>query len=216
MFGEAGAPPMKKRRIFWFGICPCLAIALALATPLCRWSLIGFFHGESFYAGFPTSRWRQAIQEWRVSRPSSDRFSYLPARVRTLLKLHDSQPLAPLYARGANSGRSPEADPAALPVLIELLQDPDGNVRCYALDTLRELGSNASRAVPAVVTTLKEDADATVRRRAAWTLGIIACTDKARARPALVDALQAEDQMLRAHANWALRKFNRLDGEATK
>jgi len=79
--------------------------------------------------------------------------------VRTLLKLHDSQPLAALYARGGNSGRSPEADPAALPVLIKLLKDPEGNVRCYALDTLRELGNNAYRAVPAVVTTLKEDAE---------------------------------------------------------
>jgi hypothetical protein len=207
---------MKKRRILWFGIFPCLAIALALATPLCRWSLIGFFNGESFYAGFPTGYWRQSIQEWRISRPSSDRFSYLPAKVRTLLKLHDSQPLAPLYAREGNSDRSAKADPAALPVLIELLKDPDGNVRCYALDTLRELGNKASRAVPAVVMTLKEDGDATVRRHAAWTLGVIACHDVARARPALVDASQAEDQMLRAHANWALRKFDRIDGEPTK
>jgi hypothetical protein len=198
---------MSKRRLVWFVIVLCLCVTLVLASPHGRRGLIGLCKGESFYAGMPSSYWRDAVQTWDASRPSSRRLSFLPSKVRAFLKLdaYDGHP--PFYRRAGKTSHAPEADPASISVLIDLVDDPDVRVRLYALATLRDLGPRASRAASFLVKRLRDDPDAGFRRKAAWTLGVIGCDVPATVQPALRKALNDKDESVRANADWALQQF---------
>ena len=80
--------------------------------------------------------------------------------------------------------------PAAVPALIERLQDPDAYVRFLAARSLAHLGPDAEAAVPELMVAL-DDPEELVRRQAARALGQIGPA-AAEAIPMLINKLQAE------------------------
>ena len=65
-------------------------------------------------------------------------------------------------------GIGPEAR-AAVPVLIQALNDPDDNVRRNTVEVLRLIGSEAKEVVSGLIQALN-DPNKSVRRNAAWAL----------------------------------------------
>jgi HEAT repeat protein len=81
------------------------------------------------------------------------------------------------------------------------LRSPDSNARRYAASALGGIGPEAKEAVPALITTLK-DQNVDVRRYAASVLGEIGPP----AVPELIAALKDQDAEVRRHAASALEK----------
>lgn len=99
----------------------------------------------------------------------------------------------------AAAGRLANLGPAAVPVLIELLGDPDGATREAAAMALRRIGPRAAAAVPALLAMLRSDEGAEFAA-AVRTLGKIGEP----ALPALMQALEEEPEPVRTRAIWAI------------
>jgi len=96
---------------------------------------------------------------------------------------------------------------AALPVLIELLDDPDKGVRAQAAASLsQEVSEVAGDAVAALTRVLKTDADFTVRQYAARALGAIGVAEEQTVL-ALRQALTDEEVLVRRNAADALGRM---------
>jgi HEAT repeat protein len=96
--------------------------------------------------------------------------------------------------------------PAAVPDLIELLQDQDPDVRAHAAVALNWVGPGARDAVPALVRALQDEGHS-VREGAAFALLRIGPGAKD-AIPALVKALQDKDSEVRRIAAMALQEID--------
>jgi HEAT repeat protein len=70
----------------------------------------------------------------------------------------------------AKLGNVGQADPAALPAVLDALKDPDARVRTEAVQAVLKFGSGAKKAVPAL-TELQQDPDPQVRSSAVAVLG---------------------------------------------
>jgi hypothetical protein len=117
-------------------------LAGSLLSPDARWVVWGRLRGEAFYRGRPTSYWRGHVLAWNdlgfyppavslvVRRPRwwAD---YLPWRSGRPAPLVEAEPF-------------PGDDPAAIPVLMELLRDEDPEVRVGAAEALRQIDSQAA------------------------------------------------------------------------
>ncbi|MFN6571135.1 HEAT repeat domain-containing protein [Dendronalium sp. ChiSLP03b] len=97
----------------------------------------------------------------------------------------------------------------AVPALIDVLKNPDFNIRWRAAWVLGDMASEANLAVGALAEAL-QDEDAQVRMYAALALGEIGKAAKP-AVPTLMAALQDKEEYVRIYAAAALR---RLGGEA--
>src|SRR5689334_15225750 len=98
---------MKRRPLLWLGILLAIALVLALAFPTSHYVLIGLLQNEAFYDGKPTSYWVSALKKQ----------GYFGAEgpPRDVGKI--------LWQAGA----------AAVPVLVDMLQEEDDDVRFQAL-----------------------------------------------------------------------------------
>jgi arylsulfatase A-like enzyme len=95
-----------------------------------------------------------------------------------------------------------------VPTLVSFLKDDDARIRWWVAEALARMGSTAESAIPALAETLKDDANVTVRWRAARALGFIGTPA---ARPALEHALGDENDDVRQAAAKALARL-RPDG----
>jgi hypothetical protein len=114
--------------------------------PAVHWRLIGWWRGEAFYRGRPTSYHRlfgrasRCHLGWAVEFPEPKFASWVRQHVSSDLAdwLHDSQP--PMSAPGAD----------AVPVLLQMLGDPDQSVRIVAVGWLHIVRPPARDALPAL------------------------------------------------------------------
>lgn len=93
----------------------------------------------------------------------------------------------------------------AIPILIELLKDPDAFVRLDAAYALGFIGPEARSAVPQLLTLLK-DTEAMVRNNAAYALGLIRA-DADLVVPELVKLIRDRDPRVRFNAAEAIGRF---------
>src|SRR5262249_26683082 len=121
----------------------------------------GWLRGEQFFAGRPTSYWSKVI------RNDGGRFG-----------------------EAVGLGFAQQPDPAAVPMLIELLEDEDDEVRFTACWALSANGIAARPAVPALLEMLGHS-NLYYRRNASHALAFIG--PDASAVDTLIEALKEED-----------------------
>lgn len=152
---------MKNRVLILSGAGLSLVAMIALLILEPTRIGMGFLRGESFYQGRPTSYWKLGLAD---DSPST--------RLETVHQLKaggaDAVPVV-VALIGENRGESWEAierrwtlaeilgaigPPAApaVPVLVELLQDPDHQVRSVAALALGQIGPTAKQAVTPLIT----------------------------------------------------------------
>jgi hypothetical protein len=169
---------MSRRRLLGAGVL--LGVLLgALALPAVRWQLWGRLRGEAFYRGRPTSYWTGRLRtescEVRqyadprarggmavrvVTRPGP----YRPPVIGRLCRLLGVGPPAEeVLFDGGEAGR-------LVPVLIELLKDPDPSVVRVAALSLGALGPAARESAPALAAALAACSDENLRLVLAYAL----------------------------------------------
>ena len=96
---------------------------------------------------------------------------------------------------------------AAVPELVDVLKNPEPEVRMQALLALAAIGAPSAPAVPEIVKRLEEDEFEAVRFSAAYSLGMIGQQDEDTTK-ALVAAARADQPILKAVSLWALGRLN--------
>jgi hypothetical protein len=121
---------MTKRRWLLIGLILLLAVVVAFFLPPVHWRVVGWLKGEAFYQSRPTSYWRREVQSYQ-------RYSELLGWHIAALKSAQQEPAwtGPSWSYELRSwlgielpmrSSLPEVldeDPAAVPVLLELLDD---------------------------------------------------------------------------------------------
>jgi hypothetical protein len=204
--------------------------------------LLGLLRHESFFQGRPTSYWARRldckVQElkanprWALKKaiPIKD---FLIGESYINYEMDRDSTLPVVTAVFLDEMPRRDADPAALPVLRELLKDDRPEVRWAAIVILGNLRSEPSTASALLKWSLR-DKDPWVRQSAAWAIADLGSGGKEcvpdliesmknketkraavwalgkigpqaqRAIPALVAALNDEDRQVCLHAAWAL------------
>jgi hypothetical protein len=164
---------MTRRRLLGVGVAVLATAGAALLFPPPRAVLFGLLRGEKFYAGRPTSHWSAAVTAYLDGPFRSDLVPATPLDwLKRLCRIG-----VPRY-RPATAAPFHDPDPAAVPVLVDLLRDPTPQVRRYAAARLGALGPRARVAVPALLALLQDDEtdrdrhrnQLSVRATAAWAL----------------------------------------------
>jgi hypothetical protein len=176
-----------------------VVLAGALLVPDVRWQAWGRLRGEAFYQGRPTSYWRCELHALDADS------GFGPATPTDRLKKAVGLP----YRIGPASPLD-GCSPAAVPVLVELMDDEDFRVQCDAADCLANLAPGNQDALSELVDLLRHGRTAGVRRAAARALEVMEPPTR-EAIPALQEALCDEDRVVRGYASMAL---GRLDQEA--
>jgi hypothetical protein len=179
---------MKTRKRLALGLSLVAAgiLAAAFATPA-FYFVRGWWRGEHFFHGMPTSYWRNAIRQWNRGPDEVRWWNRALERLGVDLKptvLNDSQ------------------DPAAIPILLCLAQDEEEAVQIAVGYALERLQPTARETVPLLVESLNHQ-NPTVRYWAATLLGRLGRRAKT-AIPALTLALQDEDHDVRHVARESL------------
>jgi hypothetical protein len=168
---------MKRRRLFWLSLLLLLLVLAVVVFPASRWRIIGWVKGEAFYDGRPTSYWSERIKARHVRHDERSKLilakannTYSWTRLWSDLTGRDTEDLSdPLCTQ---ESAYPFADTAAVPVMIELLGDPESQVRIYTCHALVTVEGSNKAAIPALVLMLGS-ADVYDRRNAASVLAII-------------------------------------------
>jgi hypothetical protein len=137
---------MKRRRRFWLLLALLLLVVGGLLiVPAVRWPIYGWLKGEAFYQGMPTSYWRERIQNHLEARL---------ARLRGVERPWIIEAMGDLGISIENPVDWPDVlgsdEPAAVPVLIELLaEDDDGRAKRLwrQLDALNAIDGQQARAI---------------------------------------------------------------------
>src|SRR5260370_1372682 len=161
---------MKKRLRLLLALALALGLIVALALPTSHFAIMGALRRESFYQGRPTSYWISALKKDAFLGDS------VPTDVGRILR---------------------EGGEAAVPVLVEMVNDPDEYVSMQALLALGVMSPHPTSAVPALIECLKSR----VYRSEYLSLlvGILIHADRQRAIEAFIQALREnEDSDLRA------------------
>jgi len=166
---------MKKRWILWVTLGMAVAVVAVMVEP--THVLRGWLRGERFFAGRPSSYWSKVIRD----RHPVGRFE---------------------DAVGWVLGEEPK--PAAVPMLIELLEDKDDQVRFTACHVLALNGTAARQAVPALLKMLGHS-NVFYRRNASHALAAIG--PDAAAINVLNEALKEEEAWVNYHAAIAVGKL---------
>jgi HEAT repeat protein len=165
----------KKRLTLGLSLVAASILAAAFATPA-FYLVRGWWHGEHFFHGMPTSYWRNAIRQWNRG----------PDEVRWW-----NRALEWLGVDSKPTVLSEGDDPVAIPILLCLVKDEDDAVQIavgYALDRLEP---TTRETVPLLLESLNNQNPA-VHYWAATLLGRLGKKAKT-AIPALTLALQDED-----------------------
>lgn len=173
---------MRKRRI----LCAMLAVAVAAVAVMVEPTRIvrGWLRGERFFAGRPSSYWSKVIRDRNPAGGFED-------------------------AVGLVFGKEP--DPAAVPMLVELLADEDDQVCFAACNALAANGATARQALPALLEMLGHS-NVFYRRNASNALAAIG--PDASATNILIEALKEEDSWVNYHAAIAVGKLGPQGKEA--
>jgi hypothetical protein len=145
---------------------PLLGILAAWVVPPWRTAVVGACNGESKYQGRYTNYWREELLYWEVAADAISREGPPGVGVRSRFTVWCRSPhpwverLAVAVGR-PSPGRSYDCpllagDPDAVPVLMELLRDPDPKVRLIAIQGLEIVGPAAGPAVPALLRALRD------------------------------------------------------------
>jgi HEAT repeat protein len=119
---------MRRRPLQWLGILLAIGLVFAFAIPTSHDLLIGLLQNEAFYDGKPTNYWVSALKKRGYFGP------WVPCDVGNSLS---------------------KAGAAAVPVLVDMLQDEDEDVRVQALFALSAMRpGQAAAAVSALENTL--------------------------------------------------------------
>jgi hypothetical protein len=121
---------MKRPWRIVFCLGALVALAAAFAHPAIYWPVTGWLRGEAFYQGRPTSYWSQAIWTWGNDSAAGTWLDQ--ARVSVGMRKSEPVPRPPVigeddpyswYPVPANllALRPTDVDPAAVPVLLELV-----------------------------------------------------------------------------------------------
>jgi HEAT repeats len=132
------------------------ALAVALSIPGVHWRLYGWSRGEAFWHGRPTSYWRGEVTASEVFLPDCGVGQEgVPLALRVHFYRPEARPLeavrnrvcrllgSPLQMATALRPPLPDTDASAVPVLRELLSDPEPKVRYCAVVELARLGEAA-------------------------------------------------------------------------
>jgi HEAT repeat protein len=103
------------------------------------------------------------------------------------------------------------ADAAAVPRIMNLLDDSNPMIRMKASQALGQIGPQALAAVPALIRSLK-DPSAQVRCNAAWALGCVGSGTQV--IPPLIEALDDDDPEVRRYSAFALSLLGPLADDA--
>jgi HEAT repeat protein len=176
---------MRRRR--WLGGLVLVLVVAAAALLYSTSVLTGLLRGEQFYRWRPTSYWSQQIRDADSGRPPS-----WAERAASRLGIPAGPDLSVL-----------SGDPAAVPVLAELVGDEDHYVRLWGAMTLNQLGPQAAAAVPALVRALERGDDGGNYSLVCGTLARMA-GQVPEADRAVERALGNDDQSLRLTASLAV------------
>jgi hypothetical protein len=203
---------MKKRWAFRLAV-GITGLTLISLLPLPRVMLLGCLRRESFYKGRPTSYWSGVVKRWseyvktlRVKGGGGVRTRQPPAPPPPPPTVFDR--LEALIGRLTQDDFDPpdwESDPAAIPVLLELLSDPDAEVRKYAARTFVHMGPMGEAALPKLTDLLRDDVPE-VRSLAAGALASVE-RRKERAVPLLVGMLKDPEPLVRRRIANLLGEF---------
>jgi len=138
-----------------------LLVGGTLSLPAVHWRLIGWWRGEAFFQGRPTSWWSRQLEREEPMLPL------------TLYYIHPSmgvRPTAPPRSwwqmwkeEYVSQSLLTGGDPAALPVLLELLRADRARVRLAAVYGLENFRSESDEAFQALGEVARSDADPRVR-----------------------------------------------------
>jgi len=156
---------MTKRRLLWTGALGALLLGIFLAFPTPRLVLIGWLRGDSFYQGRPTSYFIWDLQRVNISPVScpngvgndTERIVDFSFGCHTtfwedFLERYFDVMSQPTFA----SIILLQGDPAATPVLMELLASENYQFRLVAALGLSAIGPPAKAAVPALLQMAQE------------------------------------------------------------
>lgn len=204
---------MGRRWRIWLGLAFVLVLVVAYFHPGVYWPIAGWLKGEAFYQGYPTSYWSRAIPQYWDSRRLEDirQSTSTPAcwvdRLMLFFNLNHRVGIDPPFQIRSDQ----EKDPAAVPVLVELLEDKDDQVCFYAANALGLLGHEAKPAVPTLIKMLSHP-DVFHRRNAVHTLAAIG-SEAPSAVPALIEALNDRDEEALV-IDWAVLALGFIGPEA--
>src|SRR5262245_16011279 len=112
---------LKRRWRLLLGLALLILVGGALLLPAVHWRVIGWVRGEAFYHGRPSSYWSgEILAWWKDQAPATAQFSW--SSLRDALTPARQWEYAPFQ-------ESERTDPAALPILVDLVKDPDYRVR---------------------------------------------------------------------------------------
>jgi hypothetical protein len=144
--------------------------AVFLVLVAAGWAHLRPVAGERFQ-GLTAAQWASEIGQWRlVMWGRSNKTGIMSfwrrkrSQIATLLQELGIQTTEERFEMPLLKG-----DPAALPVLIELLESTDSQVRLMAAEGLEQLREKARPAIPALLHAI-DDEDETVREQAEQTL----------------------------------------------
>jgi hypothetical protein len=166
---------VRNRIVLALALALLASVVAALLRPGTRMILGGLYRGEGFYQGWPTSYWSKRLRDNpNILRSRAGGPADIPLRPATWF---DNAKVRFGVGTPAWTPADPwlqEDDPEALPVLQDLLRDPDPDVRGYAAEWLGDYERKAKAAVPALLGVLGDKTDTvtglTVGRRAALAL----------------------------------------------
>jgi hypothetical protein len=189
---------VKRKRLVWAG---GILAGLLVGLPLLLWggyAVLALLRQEHFYHGMPSSYWRQKIRRWRGPRTfPPDK----PLPIPTLRRAADFFGLDVEGIPGSNPNPADfRSNPAAVPVLTDLIWDPDPGIQDQAFMILGGMGPSAAGAVPALATALRSGA-AHVSAHAIQALRLIG---EGGATALVVDALADDREAIRQAAVYLL------------
>lgn len=173
--------PRMRRWVIVGSVCLGLLAGLLL-EPTSRLVLLGWMRGESLYRGRPTGYWHRDLSRCEELWSFLSQDYYLSGPEPTPIEEWLSWLLGSKQKAGVGGLGSEDfdrrfpvlgGDPAAVPVLVELLQYPDCKARREAAEGLRRIGPGAEEAVPALVEIAQTTPDYALYLCARWALSSI-------------------------------------------
>jgi hypothetical protein len=144
-----------KRRQLLLTLLLLLLLGGLLLVPQVRWPIYGWLRGEAFYQGMPTSYW--SIQIDRHYGLTKDR-------------IDDLRQLLGLRSGVVSDDRVLSVDVGAVPVLTELLSDPEPKVRWAAVWQLYMVAPENQASIPVLLDLLRAS-ETYIRNDAIYLLG---------------------------------------------
>jgi HEAT repeat protein len=173
---------MTRRWRLWLVLALLLLVGAAALWPPVRWRVIGWVRGEAFYDGKPTSFWRSEIQGYAALLEGEPAPVFYQLKEWAGWQAADGTDIVPALLI--------VDDPATIPVLMELMQDPDPQVRYWAMEGLPRDPTGAP-ALP-ILLKLLEDPDRKVRWWTARKVSEISAEDAPATVPVLIEWLESD------------------------